>query len=99
MLVRIYKVHVDPKYRAEIEHIEDEVCQFYIPENGCRFTQFFGDPETGWYGNISVWESMDHIKALQAQPELGPITERAKPLLLEVPITEIFPVYEPRPRD
>lgn len=97
MLVRIFKVHVDPRFRAAIEQIEDEVCRLYVPEAGCRFVQFFGDPATGWYGNVAVWETEGHIAALAARPELAPILARLKPLLLDPPVTEIYPVYEPRP--
>lgn len=38
MLVCIYKIYVDPKYRNEIEQDEDEVCQFYLLANGCQYS-------------------------------------------------------------
>jgi quinol monooxygenase YgiN len=97
MVVRILKVRIDPKYRAEFERIEDEIAQFYVPENGCQYTRFFGDPETGWYGNVSVWENMDQINAALTPSKLAPILERAKAWVLEPPITEVYPVYEPKP--
>ncbi len=97
MLVRIHKAHVDPRHRAEIEAIEDEVSRLYTPENGCHFVQFFGDPNTGWYGNFGLWESQEHIDALARRPELQPILQRLKPLLLEPPVTEVYPIYEPSP--
>ena len=96
MLVRITKAHFDPKYRAEIEKIEDEVAQFYVPENGCKYIRFFGDPETGWYGGFSVWENREQMDAALAPSKLAPILERGKSLLIEPPITEVYPVYEPK---
>ena len=96
MLVRILKVQVDPAQRAEIERIEDEVSRLYVPEAGCRFVQFFGDPATGWYGNIAVWESQAAIDALGARPEMAAVGARLKPLLRTPPIVEVYPVYEPR---
>ena len=97
MFVRIFKVRVDPSFRAEIERIEDEVCAWYVPAAGCLHVHFFGDPATGWYGNVAVWESRAAIDALAARPELATVVARLKPLLLEPPITEIYPVYVPKP--
>ena len=94
MLMHIFKFRVDPAHRAEIEQIEDEVAQFYVPENGFTYTRFFGDPEIGWYGNVSIWENMDHVKVALAPAKLVPIVGRLKPLLLEAPVTEVYPVYE-----
>ena len=96
MFVRIHKLQVDPKYRQEIEEIEDFVSQWYVPEAGCRTVQFFGDPETGWYGNIAVWDSMEAIEALAQRPELPEIVERVKKIMIDPPTTEIYPVYEPK---
>ena len=96
MLVRITKAHVDPKYRAEFEQLEAEIAQFYVPENGCQYIRFFGDPETGWYGGFSVWEKRDQMEAALAPSKLAPILERGKAWLLEPPMTEVYPVYEPK---
>jgi hypothetical protein len=96
MLVRILKVRVNPAFRSAIEQIEDEVSRLYVPEAGCRFVQFFGDPVTGWYGNVAIFDSRASADALAARPEMAAIAERLKPLVIEPPIIEMYPVYQPR---
>lgn len=97
MLVRMLKVQVDPAERAAIERIEDEISRLYVPEAGCRFVQFFGDPVTGWYGNVAVFESQAAIDALTARPEMAAVAARLKPILRTPPCIEVYPVYQPRP--
>lgn len=98
MYVRFLKGRLDTRFYKEVEALEDEVAKLYVPQNGCVHAHFFGDRETGWYGNASVWESMEAIEALGQTAEMQRLLKLFAPYFVDSPpvTVEIYPFYQPK---
>lgn len=96
MLLRIFRVRVPVEHNDEMAAIEDEVSRLYTPENGCLWSRFIVDYETGEWGNVGLFESREAIVRLGRLPDMQALKTRLAPLLREPPREEIYQVYEPR---
>src|SRR3954451_17561821 len=91
----IVKHHGGPGLSAEMEKLADEITPRLKSMKGFHSAIFFGDPETGDGGALTLWEEQGHAEAAHATlaPQLGKLFgERVK----EPPSSRIFKVYEPK---
>jgi len=95
MYAQLFTFNLGPGMRSKAEEIADKSLPMYKGMKGFKSITFIGDEEVGEYSALSIWDSIEDMKA--AGETMGPATEKAlRGIVKGAPTRRVFEVYEPK---
>ena len=95
MYALLFTFKLGPNMRTAAEQMADQSFLGYKSMKGLKSVTYIGEDESGEYGALSIWESMEDLEAAAAI--LGPKTgEALANIVKEPPIRKVYEVYEPK---